>query len=634
MSVPEVAIAPERPDHTAPSLLELHRAGRLVEEYPSVPALLAPLGPDDLLRAGRLLSRVDPDEVQRAHPQVPSARVAITGHGTLGQLVAPLTAQLARHGLLTRPRVSDFDTYVFDLGDPDSALYRFDPDLVLCVLDSAVVTDELPAPWTAADAEQVLAQKIELIVGLARRHAQHGTGTLVLNTLPLLRRTAAQLIDHRSRAALGAAWRQANARLLQEASQLPRVVVLDLDPIAAQGVEVCDPRLNAYAGAHLSPALLAEYAREVGHLARQQAGRVKKTLVLDLDNTLWGGVLGDDGPEGIEVAEGYRGGAFRAFQRTVKQIGAQGVLVAAVSKNDPGAVREVLTAHPEMTLRESDFVRVTANWKAKDANLLDLAGALNLGVDSFVFVDDSPYECGLIRHALPAVAVVPLDSEPALHVERLLQDGWFDTVELTAQDRARPAQYRDEAARTDFRQGFSSLEDYLRELGVRVRLERAAEGDVGRISQMTLRTNQFNLTTQRLQPAEVSDLLRQPDALVLTVRTADRFGDNGLVGALFLRRGPQALRIENFLLSCRVFARGVEQACLAAVLRHARAEGLAAVEGVYRPTARNKEFAALYPQHGFAPVPADPALFRHDLREPVPVPQYVDLTDELEGSNA
>ncbi|MDN3359002.1 HAD-IIIC family phosphatase [Actinomadura sp. DC4] len=618
---------------SAGRLGELHRAGRLAAEYPQVSGVLADLSGPDLLRAGHLLARLDPDEVLREHPGVPVVTVAITGHGTLAPLVPALTAELARHGVVLRSCVSGFDGYVFDLSDPGSDLYAAGADLTLCVLDPAVVFDEVPVPWRPADVERVAAEKLGLLTRLAGRFAEAGRGTLVLNTLPLPRHLAAQLTDHRSRALLGAVWREANARLLRLAETRTELVVLDLDPLLAEGVAAHDPRLDAYAKAHLSPDLLARYAREVGHLAREVAGRTKKCLVLDLDETVWGGVLGEDGADGIEVADGHRGEAFRSFQRVAKQIASQGVLLAAVSKNDPEPVRAVLRDHPGMTLREEDFVRVVANWRPKHENLRELAEALNLGVDAFVFVDDSAYECGLVRRELPGVAVVRVDDEPARHVERLLADGWFDVRTVTADDRARVARYRDELTRKDFLDGFDSIEDYLRELRITVRVSAAEEPDVPRVSQLTLRTNQFNLTTRRLQPAEVRALVEDPSAYAIAIRAADRFGDSGLVGAVFASRDGDAVTIDNFLLSCRVFSRGIEQAGLSAVLRTARESGATAVYGVYRPTARNGVVRDFYPRYGFRPVAEDgtAVTYRHDLADIVPAPGHIDLTENLNG---
>jgi FkbH-like protein len=574
---------------TTPSeeLAALHRSGRLADEYPRVRSLLADLSGTELVRAGRLLSRLDPTAVLAKHPEQPTLTVAVTGHGTLSELVAPLTAELARHGLLVRPFVADFDSYVADLADPDSALYATGPDLTLCVLDPYVVFDEVPMPWAPADVARVLDEKVALVARLADSHARRaGEATLVLNTLPLPARFAAQLVDHRSRAQLGAVWREGNARLLRLVEDRPALTVLDLDPLLAAGDAAEDPRLSVYTHTHLSPALFSSYAREIGHLARHLTGHTKKVLVLDLDGTVWGGVLGDDGVDGVEVSGTYRGEAFRAFQRVARQLGAQGVLLAAVSKNDAAPVRAALRDHPEMTLRQGDFVRVVANWRPKHDNLVELARALNLGLDSIVFVDDSPYECGLVRAELPEVTVVPVDDEPAHHVEKLLRDGWFTTRELTVEDRRRGATYQEEQARQDFLDTADSLTDYLRGLGIRVRFWPVEPHEVPRLSQLTLRTNQFNLTTRRLQPAEVAELVRDTDNDVLAIRVSDRFGDSELVGAVLLRRAGDVVRIENFLLSCRVFSRGIEQACLSSVLRDAKAAGAVAVEGAYRPTSR------------------------------------------------
>ena len=616
-------------------ILALVRDGRLVDRYPRVARLLAGLPDSDVARAGQVLGRVEAGAIAAEHPGTPVVRIAVTGHGTLASLVPALTGQLARHGLAAEVRVFDFDGYVYDLGDKDSRLYASEPELTLCVLDPQTVFDEVPVPWTPADVEHAFAAKLRQIEGLAAVFESVGRGTLVLNTLPLPHRYTAQLVDRASRAELGALWREANAALLRLGADHPRVVVVDLDPLVAEGHPVSEPRLSVYTKAHLSPALLGRYAREIGHLARSATGRGKKVLVVDLDGTMWGGVLGDDGVEGIEVADTYRGEAFRAVQRVVKQLGSQGVLLAVASKNEDEVVRAALRDHPDMTLREDDFVRVAANWRPKDENLRELAEALNLGLDGFVFVDDNPAEVGLVRERLPGVAVVQVDPDPAAHVDRLLADGWFETRELTAEDRARVAKYRDELQRRDFLDSFDSVQDYLRELGVRVRLGVAAPAELARVSQLTLRTNQFNLTTRRLQQAEVAALAADPDWLVLAIRSADRFGDNGLVGAIFVQREGSELRIDNMVLSCRVFSRGIEQACLAALLEHARATGAVAVSGAYQATAKNGVVRDLLPRHGFAEAGTAPdgvtALFRHDLGTPLERPDHLTLEEDLPG---
>ncbi|MEU5403423.1 HAD-IIIC family phosphatase [Streptomyces sp. NPDC005963] len=626
-------------------LRALHRDGRLAHAYPEVPGLLAELASagdpsgapaPDLVRAGQLLARLKPDEVLTEHPETAAVTVAVTGHSTLSGLTAPLTAELARHGLLLHQHAGDFGSWFRDLQDTGSEFYAARADLALCILDAQVVFDELPHPWLVEDVERTATAKLALIGSLAERYVSEGTGTLVLNTLPLLRTHVRRLVDARSRARLGVIWREFNAGLLRLAVDHDRVHVVDLDPLVATSGPVHEPRLAAYAKVLLGDELLAGYAREVGHLARGLRGRTKKVLVVDLDNTLWDGILGDDGPEGIAAATTYRGEAFGRFQQVVGQIGAQGVLLAVCSKNDREPVLQVLRDHPDMALREKDFVRVNANWEPKDGNLLEIARRLNLGVDSFVFADDSPFECGLVAGSLPGVAVVRLDEEPALHIERLLADGWFDVPELTAEDRARAALYRTDAARQDLQESAGSMEEYLAGLGVRVSLSPVREHEIARVSQVTLRTNQFNLTTERLQQADIRALRDSPQHLALAIRSEDRFGDNGLVGAVLVSGigTGDAWRIDNMLLSCRVFARGIEEACLSALLQRAREAGAPAVEAGYRPTAKNHRVRGLYPSVGFAETGEGvdgTVSFRHDLAEdqvPRP-PEHVQLTVDV-----
>ena len=288
-----------------------------------------------------------------------------------------------------------------------------------------------------------------------------------------------------------------------------------------------------------------------------------------------------------------------------------------------------------MVLREDDFVRVTANWEPKDGNLRDMAARLNLGVDSFVFADDSSFECGLVAATLPEVAVVPLNEEPALHIEALLADGWFDVRELTAEDRQRAGQYRSDAERRDLLDRAGSLEEYLADLQVRVTLSPPLQHELARLAQITLRTNQFNMTTERLQQTEVRERTEDPGHLVLAVRSRDRFGDNGTVGALLASRTGGTLHIDNMLLSCRVFARGIEQAAVSAVLEHARETGATEVRARYRPTAKNHRVRGFYPTLGFETVEETPdgeLSFRHDLRVVPAVPEYVDLTASFDSA--
>lgn len=628
---------PEGPTNPLDKLQALARAKALPARYAEVAPLLAQLAHGenaitDLARAGRILGKASPAAVLEANPGTPVVKVAVAGHSTVAALVPPLTAELARHGLVLDITLGDFDGYVRELQETDSPLYAEGLNIGLVVLDPQAVFDELPAVWRVEDVERGTAAKLAQLDRLVEKYVSQGSATLVLNTLPLQRAHTHQLVDLQSRAALGVVWREFNAGILRLAAKHRRVVVVDLDPLVAQGGPVGDPRMAAYAKAHLGDELLSRYSREVAHLVRTQRGLAKKVLVLDLDNTLWDGVLGDDGADGIEMATTYRGEAFGNFQRVAKQIGSQGILLAVSSKNDHEPVMEVLSTHPDMVLRDTDFVRVNANWNPKDANLRDIAAKLNLGVDSFVFADDSPFETGLVSESIPEVAVVKLDEEPALHIGKLLADGWFDVLELTAEDRERASLYRTDAARQDLLESSENFEEYLANLGVVVKVAPVTEAEVARVSQLSLRSNQCNLTTLRLQPDDVRGMAQSPDHFVLYLRSGDKFGDNGLVGALFCTKGADGLTIDNYIMSCRVLSRGIEQAAIGSLLAYAKEQGIGPVHASYRPTKKNHRVRDFWPSFGFERSGGTDEApdYTHDLANLPEIPGHLRLDATLE----
>ncbi|MEU6297474.1 HAD-IIIC family phosphatase [Streptomyces erythrochromogenes] len=619
------------------ALRALRERGLLEKSYDRVPALLADEdgGPADAAAAGRLLAGLDHDAVLGHHPHTPVVTVAVTGQSTVGHVVDPLRGELARHGMLLRAVLGEHGTYLRDLTDPAGELRAAAPDLALCLLDAETLFSQVPAVWGPEDVERAG----EEVLGRCAALAAGALGTLVLNTVPLPRSRSHQLVDHRSRARLGAVWREFNARLLRLTESADRLVVIDLDPLVGEGGPVTDPRLARYAKVQLGAGLLAAYAREIGHLARAIRGQVRKCLVLDLDGTLWDGVLGEDGPDGVAAAGTLRGEAFGAFQQCVKQLASQGILLAVSSKNDEGLVRETLAAHPDLVLREPDFAAVKADWEPKDANVADIARTLDLAPDALVFADDSPAERAQVRFGAPGVAVVALDEEPALHVSRLLADGWFDTLRLTEEDRARTGEYRRRRERGALQAGSGSYEEFLRALEVSVGLGPPRRHEFARVSQLTLRTNQFNLTGVGYTEAELVRRTAGPGRLLLVARSADRFGDNGLVGAVLGSVAGEVLRLDGMWLSCRVLGRGVEQACLALLLARARELGLSAVGARYVPTARNHRARDFYPSAGFTPAhpgasggSADgPVNFRHDLARLPQVPAHVRVTETPGG---
>jgi len=369
-----------------------------------------------------------------------------------------------------------------------------------------------------------------------------------------------------------------------------------------------DPRRYFWTRQPFSEAGLVRLAEHVWAGVRAVLTGPKKALVVDLDNTLWGGVVGETGPLGIVLGESPDGEAFLAFQRHLKGLARRGILLAVCSKNNPGDAREPFQKNPHMVLALDDFADFQACWDPKAEVLRRIARTLQLGIDSFVFFDDNPAEREQVRQALPEVEVVDVPEDPAEYVRALDAGLWFESAGMTREDCRRSEQYQQEARRRQCQAEHASLDDYLRSLDMRADVRAVDEADLPRVVQLIGKTNQFNLTTRRHSIDEVRRLLAQPGAIGLSLRLVDRFGDYGLVAVILAvpeaeatgKTGTDVLRIDTFLMSCRVIGRTVEEFLFNALLDRARRQGCRSLLGEYLPTAKNALVAELYDRLGLA----------------------------------
>ena len=336
----------------------------------------------------------------------------------------------------------------------------------------------------------------------------------------------------------------------------------------------------------------------------------KKVLVLDLDNTLWGGVVGETGPLGVALGDSPDGEAYRAFQKYVKGLASRGVVLAVASKNNPADAREPFEQNPDMLLKLDDFAAFEACWEPKGVTIARIAQTLELGLDSFVFFDDNPAEREQVRQALPEVTVADVPEDPADYVSALAGGLWFEAANLTKEDAERSAQYAVERKRRELKVEHGSLDDYLRSLEMIGSARGIDEADMMRVVQLLAKTNQFNLTTRRHTREDVVAMLAKPDAIGMTLRLRDRFGDYGLVGAVLAVPEPNAaektLRIDTWLMSCRVIGRTFEQFTAASILEAAAVRGYKRIAGEYLATKKNALVKDLYDRLGFVRVSEEP----------------------------
>lgn len=387
------------------------------------------------------------------------------------------------------------------------------------------------------------------------------------------------------------------------AAHRSRFMLADWERIARlHGEDGCmDYRFWYMSKAPFKKQFLNSYAWDIARIVKALKGKAKKCLVLDCDNTLWGGVVGEDGLQGIALdRNSYPGNVFHEFQRTVLTLHERGVLIALCSKNNDEDVWEVLDRHPHSLLKREHLSAWRINWNDKATNFRELAEELNLGMDSFVFVDDNPTECELVATALPDVTVMRVPDKLYLYPRLLLKDGLFDTLTVSGEDRQRARMYQAEAQRKDAARQYDSIDQYLSSLALVATIHPATPREVARIAQLTQKTNQFNLTTRRYAEGEIARFLSREDHGVFSLTVTDKFGDSGLTGVLIAVRDGSVGRIDSLLLSCRILGRNLETVflhrCLALL---ETAWGVKEWRGEYLPTRKNRQVEDFFDRMGF-----------------------------------
>lgn len=558
----------------------------------------------------RRLDRYLSEAMPKLSARAPRLRLALLGSSTLDHLVPGIRIGALRRGLLLDVEVAPYGQWRQQILDPGSSLYTFKPEAVLLALDQASLLPDLPLSTSAEQADAAVDAALEELSGLwqmLRDRAQTAIiqQTLWSDELPLFGHFERQVAA--SPAALAAKF---DARLADCAAG-HRVLLLDLRTATTNvGMErLSDPKLWHHAKQAISPMAAPWLGDQVGRILAAIRGLSKKVAVLDLDNTLWGGVIGDDGLEGIVLGQGSGNGeAFLSFQRYLKRLTGRGILLAVSSKNDQKIAEAAFDDHPEMILRRSDFAAFEANWNDKPSAVRRIARDLDLGLDSLVFIDDNPAERDLMRRTLPMVAVPELPEAPELYARCIADAGYFEAISFTADDAKRNEQYVANRERRQLQASATDMETFLRELQMTLTVSRFQPADLARVTQLINKTNQFNLTTRRYTEAEVRAMMEDPSVLTYAGRLVDRFGDNGLTSIVIGRVVPddsaKAIELDTWLMSCRVLGRRVEHAMLSVVAQDADAIGAAKLIGRYRPTPKNGLVKEHYPNLGFAPVEA------------------------------
>ena len=578
--------------------------GKLAEAFGSIAAAWS--REPSLNAAQSVIARY---ERHRADLDLLACKVAILRSITVEPLIPLLRAAAFVNGIDLEVRVSDFDTYAGEMLDPSSALYAFAPRIVVLALNTASAAPQLWAP--ADDSEDALRatadETVERLASLIRAFRAASQADLIFHLLDspdLTTRGSLETKAFGQRAAIASV----NERLCTLAGSMRGVHPLDYDALVAR-----HGRREWFDEGKWEQFRLPATAPNLRHIADEwlrfiqpAIGAIVKAAVIDLDDTLWKGVLGEDGVAKLRMGADPPGTPYRAVQRALLALRERGIVLAICSKNDESDAIEVLEKHPDMLLRPAHFAAMRINWLDKAENVRSIAEELNIGLDAIAFIDDHPVERAEVRAMLPQVKVLDLPADPPKFSRIILESPFFQRVTAaSAEDRLRTQLYKEQAARAKMLASVGSKEEFFRSLGQVAEIAAANDLTLGRVAQLTQKTNQFNLTTRRYAEADIARFAADAQCSVLTIKVSDRLGDNGIVGAAIARDNGDACEVDTFLLSCRVIGRGIETAFIAYIADRARLRGKSRLVGMFCPTAKNEPAKHFYEDHGFRHIADD-----------------------------
>ena len=569
------------------------------------------------------LTRPVATELKDHLERLPVAKLRVLGYSTTHPFCADLAPAFAGAGFKTDIIEANFGEVIPELLRPDEGDYN----AYILVLDmEGFHAHDWRLETTAS--VQMLNDKIDLLVSALSSFASQSSHPILINTLPLPSTPAQGFLDQHHGDGSNANIKLVNERLCELAAEQSQILLID-SFVAMSGIAPAnwsDPKMWFYGripySAEASRALAGSFARAW----RTEKKGPPKVLAIDLDNTMWGGIFGEDGVNGLQCGDDFPGNAFKAMQSEFLRLKNQGMILSILSKNDPSAI-SAFTDHPGILLNDDDFVAHRINWTPKPQNIRELAADINVGLDSFVFLDDSPHEREAMRALAPEVYTPELPDDPAQRPGwlRSLSKTW--PIRLTKEDADRSSMYLARRKASEMQSSAASFEDYLTGLEQKLILEEVSDATLPRIAQMHQKTNQFNLTTKRFDESDIKTMMDDKDQMVVLGRAGDKFGDHGIsICATISIRGDKA-ELKTLLMSCRVIGREVEAAFLGALLANLKERGVKTVSASYIPTEKNVIVVDFYKQQGLtkSETVGDEIIYQWDAaNSPVPGSSYVE----------
>ena len=565
----------------------------------------------------------------------PQLRVAFLSDFTVEPLIAHVQADAICRRFTIQPYVAPFSAYMQEALDPNSGIYKFDPQIVVLAIRGC---DLLPSlyKWSSDNTQPSLMidQTLTWLRSwvFAIRAKSSASLLLMLPEFPDLADGVSDEIGSEGQTAIVEGLRNGIRALAREHAG---VYIADFQRIISYmgHSQWVDERLWSIARQPFCVDALNAISSEIMRILVPLAGRSCKVIACDLDNTLWGGIVGEDGLQNLHVGDDPKGYPYQLLQQSLLFIKQRGLVLAISSKNNEPEALEAIEQHPGMLLRRKDFVAARINWKDKPTNLREIAAELNVGIDAISLIDDNHVECERVRTELPDVHVIQVNSDPSITARELLIDPKFEVLSISNEDRKRTQMYLQRAAQEQIRMESQAIDltNFYKDLQQQAIVELPGQNNTTRVAQLTQKTNQFNLTTRRYTESDIAAMLKDPDWRVFPMRLLDRFGDNGIVALALIKYNGSEAHIDTFLMSCRVIQRTVETALLAHICQVVKNAGIEILTAEFIPTAKNAPAAEFLPKHGFR-LEGD-GIWHLDLNNTPSVPDWIELIIQDEHNN-
>jgi len=585
--------------------------------------------------AYRRIQRIDLSNL--TVPKEKKIKIAILSSFTVEPLAMYLDVESRLIGLYPEIYIAPFNQYPQEILNDKSGLYKFDPDVILIGIHADALLEENFFPrfilLSKEEKMQLQTEIINHLRDLLSKLVSKTKALILLNNFVVPWFSPLGILDNKLETGLREFFQELNRMLADLYRDSRQIYVVDIDNLAGKHGKFRSLNYEMYyRGAFFfSESFLPVVAEEYMSYIKALKNLMRKCIVLDLDNVLWGGILGEDGFNGIKLGEDPMGKAYMDFQRLLLSYYNRGIILAINSKNNYDEAIKVIREHPNMILRERHFAAMRINWRDKVENMIELSNELNIGLDSMVFVDDSPQERERMKQALPEVLVVDLPPSPFRYCQALQNINDFNALMLSEEDKRRGEMYYARRKRRQLMKSKRSLEEFLKSLDMSVEIKYADKFTIPRITSLINRTNQFNMTTRRYTQTEIEEMSSQPDKFqIYSLRVTDRFGDEGIVGVAIIRKNGKTWIIDSFLMSCRVIGRKIETAFLAKIINDAKRSGVSYLIGEYIPTSKNEPARLFYEDHGFEKIHEDKKLTRWRLNlktSTVNIPEWVKIKD-------